>query len=201
MSLMRSSRRICVLLTMLGGALVFASSAFAHARISPAIAPTESQVYTLVVPTEKEDASTTQIELTPPADFTLRSFRPAPGWTREIQSSGSGEEAVIQKVTWSGGDVGPGEAAYFDFFGSGDETKTYAFKVRQTYSDGEVVDWAGPESSEEPAPTVKLSSSFEEGGGGGGSTVLEIVALALAGIALVAAAAALLVRTGRRSMT
>jgi uncharacterized protein YcnI len=199
MTVMRTSRRTCVLLATMCGALAFAGSALAHARISPAVAPTEAQVYTLVVPTEKEDASTTQVELTPPADFTLRSFRDAPGWTRDIQSTGSGEEAVIEKVTWSGGDVGPGEAAYFDFFGSADDAKTYAFKVRQTYSDGEVVDWAGSESADEPAPTVKLSSSFGEGGGG--SSALEIVALALAGIALVVAVAGLLVRSGRRTVT
>jgi uncharacterized protein YcnI len=198
MKWLRPGRRICVLLVTTCGALAFAGSAFAHAHISPAVAPTEDQVYTLVVPTEKEDASTTKIELTPPADFTLESFRNTPGWKREIQATGSGEDTVIEKVTWSGGDVGPGEAAFFDFFGSGDKAKTYAFKVRQTYSDGEVVDWAGPESADEPAPTVELKSSF---GGGGGNKTLEIVALALAGVALVLAIGALLTGSGRRTVT
>ena len=198
MKSLRHGRRLGVLLVTTCGGLVLVSSAFAHARISPAFAPTEAQVYTLVVPTEKEDASTTQVELTPPADFRLRSFRDAPGWKRELQSTGSGEDTVIEKVTWSGGDVGPGEAAYFDFFGSADKSKTYAFKVRQTYSDGEVVDWAGPESADEPAPTVELKSSF---GGGGRNKTLEIVALALAGVALVLAVGALLTGSGRRTVT
>jgi uncharacterized protein YcnI len=197
MKSLRHGRRLCVLLITLGGALVLAGSALAHAHISPAVALTEDQLYTLVLPTEKEDASTTQVELTPPADFTVDSFRDAPGWKREVQSTGSGEDTVIEKVTWSGGDVGPGEAAYFDFFGSGDKAKSYAFKVRQTYSDGEVVDWAGPESADEPAPTVELKSSF----GGGGSKTLEIVALALAGVALVLAIGALLTGSGRRTVT
>jgi uncharacterized protein YcnI len=194
---MRTGRRLGILLATIVGALVVAGSAFAHAQISPAVATTEGQVYTLVVPAESEDAATTKIELTPPADFALSSFRDAPGWTREVQATGEGENAVIKKVTWSGGDVGPGEAAYLDFFGSGDSAKTYSFKVRQAYSDGEVVDWAGPESSDEPAPRVELESSL---GGGGGSKTLEIVALVLAGLALVVAVFGLIGGTGRRTV-
>ena len=38
-----------------------------------------AQVYTLAVPTEKENATTTQIELTPPAGFAIDSFVAAPG--------------------------------------------------------------------------------------------------------------------------
>ena len=38
--------------------------------------------------------------------------------------------------------------------------KTYTFGVRQTYSDGSVVDWSGPESSDTPAPTIEASSSL-----------------------------------------
>jgi uncharacterized protein YcnI len=198
MKRMRTGRRLGVLLAIGGvAALIVSGLAFAHARISPAVATPEGQVYTLVVPTESENASTTTVELTPPADFTLRSFRPAPGWTRDVQATGEGEDAVIEKVTWSGGDAGPGDAAYFDFFGSGDSAKTYSFKVRQTYSDGEVVDWAGPESSDEPAPTVELESSL---GGGGGSKTLEVIALALAGLAIVIAVFGLIGGTGRRAI-
>jgi hypothetical protein len=54
--------------------------------------------------------------------------------------------------------------------------------VQQTYSDGSVVDWAGPESSDAPAPTIKASSSL--GGGGGGNT-LAVIALIVGGLALV----------------
>jgi uncharacterized protein YcnI len=192
---LRTGRRLGVLLAAVAAALIATGSAFAHAHISPAVATTEDQVYTLVVPTESEDASTTKIELTPPSGFALESFRAAPGWQREVQSTGEGEEAEITKVTWSGGDVGPGDAAYLDFFGSGEEARTYAFKVRQTYSNGEVSDWSGPESSDEPAPVVKLESSL---GGGAGSNTLDVVALALAALALVVAVLGLAARAGRR---
>jgi len=42
----------------------------------------ESQVYTLAVPTEKENAQTTQIELTVPDGFGIDSFFPSTGWKR-----------------------------------------------------------------------------------------------------------------------
>jgi hypothetical protein len=72
-------------------------------------------------------------------------------------------------VTWSGGSVPSDEDAIFQFLASADSAKTYSFKVLQTYSDGSVVDWSGPESSDAPAPQVELKSSF---GGGGSSTGL-----------------------------
>jgi uncharacterized protein YcnI len=197
MNRLRPGRRAYALLATMCGALVTAGSAFAHAHISPAVAPTEDQVYTLVVPTEKEDASTTQIELTPASGFSIESVAPAPGWKQDVATSGSGEETEITKVTWSGGDVPPEQAAYLSFFGSGQDAKTYSFNVRQTYSDGEVVNWSGPESSDEPAPTIELESSL----GGGGSKTLEIVALALAGVALLLALGGLLTGSGRRTVT
>jgi uncharacterized protein YcnI len=189
--------RAAVLLAVLVAALAASSSAWAHAHVSPPVVlAKESQVFTVAVPTEKEDAQTTKVELTPPEGFSIDSFADAPGWKRELQSTGSGEEAVIQKVTWSGGSVPAGEATNFEFLGRTDDSKTYEFKVRQTYSDGTVVDWTGPESSDTPAPVVKSESSF----GGGGSSTLAWIALVLGGIALVVAGAALLGGTGKRQV-
>ena len=174
-------------------ALTFAATASAHARVSPPIAlAKELQVFTLAVPTEKENARTTTIELTPPAGFSIDSFIPAAGWKRSVQQTGSGDGAVVQKVTWSGGSVPTGEDAAFSFLASTDASKTYTFSVRQTYSDGSVVDWTGPESSDSPAPTVKAVSSL-----GGGTSTLDIVALALAAIALIVAVAGLIARGDR----
>jgi uncharacterized protein YcnI len=155
------------------------------------------QLFTLAVPTEKEDVTTTKVELTPPSGFAIDSFVPAPGWTRDVKSTGSGEETEIQQVTWSGGKVPTEEDALFQFLASADSAKTYSFKVRQTYSDGSVVDWSGPESSDTPAPVVEAKSSL----GGGGSDTLAIVALAIGAIALLVAVLGLLTGTGRRSVT
>jgi uncharacterized protein YcnI len=175
-------------------ALTFTATAWAHANISPPVALAKKlQLFTLAVPTEKENAQTTTVEFTPPTGFSIDSFVPAAGWKRSVQQTGSGEEAVIEKVTWTGGSVPTGEDSAFSFVASAAASKTYTFSVRQTYSDGSVVDWNGPETSDSPAPTVKAVSSF----GGGGTPTLDIVALALAAIALIAAVVGLVSRGGR----
>jgi uncharacterized protein YcnI len=176
-------------------ALTAVSSAWAHAEISPPVTKsTDLQLFTLAVPTEKEGVTTTKIELTPPSGFGIDSFVPETGWKRQLQQTGSGENAVIQKVTWTGGSVPPDEDAIFQFLASPDSSKTYTFKVRQTYSDGSVVDWTGPESSDTPAPVVSARSSF----GGGGTSMLAIVAVALAAVALVVGLVGLAGGSGRR---
>jgi uncharacterized protein YcnI len=192
-------RRLCVLLVTTWAALVLADAASAHAQMSPPLVlAKEGQVFTLAVPTEEEDASTTRIELTPPAGFSIDSFSPAPGWTRSVRSTGSGEETRIRRVTWSGGNVPHEEAATFQFLGSTEAAKRYSFEVRQFYSDGSVVDWSGPESSDTPAPAVEARTSL---GGGGGDRTIAIVALVLAGLAAVVSVAALVTRSGRRTLT
>lgn len=177
------------------GALATAGPVFAHAELSPAVVlAKQGQEFSLTVPTEKENAKTTAVELTPPAGFSIDSFAPSPGWTRGVQSSGSGESTKILKVTWSGGTVPHEEYAVFRFLGSTDSSGDYAFKVRQTYSDGSVVDWAGSESSDAPAPHVKAVSSL----GGGGSSTLAIVALVVAAAALLLGVLSLV--GGRRAL-
>jgi uncharacterized protein YcnI len=195
---MTTKSRITTFALVALAALAASATAFAHAKVSPPTAlAKELQVFTLAVPTEKSGATTTTIEMTPPKGFSIDSFVPAPGWKRTEQTTGSGDSAVITKVTWTGGAVPTGEDAAFSFLAQTDSTGDYAFDVRQTYSDGSVVDWAGPESADAPAPHVKAVSSL----GGGGSSTLSIVALALAGFALVVAAAGLLLRGGGRELT
>src|SRR5438552_1381912 len=136
--------------------LVFTSVAWAHAEVSPTVVLSKHlQEFGLLVPTEKEGAETTSIELTVPSGFAIDSFVPSPGWKRSEQTRGSGEEAIVQKVTWAGGSVPTGEDAAFHFLATPNSSKTYEFKVRQTYSDGSIVDWIGPESSDTPAPMIQ----------------------------------------------
>lgn len=173
---------------------VLAPSAWAHAEVSPGLVLAKRlQVFSLAVPTENANAFTTSVELTLPKGFSIDSFVPAPGWKRSVQQKGSGDNAVVERVTWTGGHVPTGEDAFFQFLASTDSSRTYSFRVRQTYSDGSVVDWSGPESSDTPAPTVEAKTSL---GGGGGST-WSFVALGLAAVAAALALAVLLVRGGR----
>lgn len=179
-------------------ALALPAAAFAHAKVSPPDAVKgESQVFTLAVPTEKEGAVTTTIEFSPPAGFAIDSFVPSPGWKRSVQQTGSGDSAVITKVTWSGGHVPTGEDAAFSFLADPTSAKTYTFGVRQTYSDGTIVDWNGPESSDTPSPTLDVHSSF--GSAGGGSSTLTIVALAVGAAGVLVGVIALLF-AGRREL-
>jgi uncharacterized protein YcnI len=171
--------------------LALAQTAFAHAIVSPPVAKAKvDQQFTLSVPTEEEDATTTQVELTVPDGFAIDSFEPAPGWKRTEQTSGPGEEKVIQKVTWSGGKVPTDEDAVFRFNAGADSAKTYSFLVRQTYSNGKVVDWSGAEGSDTPAPRIEAVSSV----GGGGNTLLTIVALIVGAIGVVLGIVALATR-------
>jgi uncharacterized protein YcnI len=176
-------------------ALVFAVNASAHAIMSPAVAKAKAlQQFTLSVPTEKSNLTTTKIELTVPTGFSIDSFEPAPSpWKMQVQAKGSGEEAVVQKVTWTGGATPTGIDSVFRFNGSSDSSKTYLFNVRQTYSDGSIVDWSEPsESSEDPAPRVEALSSFSSGG----TSTLSIVALIVGALGLVVGGVALVGRAG-----
>jgi uncharacterized protein YcnI len=174
-------------------ALVSAGAASAHAHVSPPVALSKvSQVYTLAVPTENS-SDTTEIEFTVPAGFGIDSFVPSPGWKRTVQSSGSGDSAVVSKVTWSGGKVPTGEDSAFSFLASPSSSKTYTFGVRQTYADGSVVDWSGPESSDTPAPTIEAKPSL----GGGSSSTLALVALIVGAVGAALGVLAL-VAGGRR---
>ena len=189
-------RRAVVFAAAATGALALAPAAFGHATVSPPVAKAKVlQQFTLSVPTEEEGATTTSIELTVPSGFAIDSFVPSPGWKRTQQTKGSGEKAIVQKVTWTGGKVPTGEDAAFHFLATPNDSKTYDFEVRQTYSDGSIVDWSGPESSDTPAPTIQAKSSF-----GGSSSLLAIVALVVAGVALVLAGVAVVAGGGKRAL-
>jgi uncharacterized protein YcnI len=183
-------------LTLAGAlALLVPAIAFAHARVSPAVSlKGQLQLYSLAVPTEKENAFATKIVMNVPKGFSIDSFASSPGWQRQLQQTGSGDNAVIQQVTWTGGHVPTGEDSVFDFLAEPASSQTYRFSVQQTYSDGSIVNWNGPESSDSPAPTIAAKDSL---GGGGSSSLLAIIALVLAVLALLGTAVSLLSGGGR----
>ena len=140
----RARRRAAVLAVGVA-VLIVPAVASAHARVSPAVSVAKQlQLYSLAVPTEKDAATTTKIVLTVPSGFAIDSFVPSPGWKRVLQQTGSGEDAVIQKVTWTGGKVPTEEDSLFQFLAQPASSKTYEFSVQQTYSDGSIVNWTGP---------------------------------------------------------
>lgn len=192
----RRTSRVAAALAMCSAlALVAAGAASAHARISPSVSLSkELQLYSLAVPTEKANNTTSKVVLTVPSGFGIDSFVPSPGWRRVEQSTGSGDNAVIQKVTWTGGKVTTGEDSLFQFLAQPSKSGTYTFHVQQTYADGSIVDWSGPESSDSPAPTIEAKSSL----GGGGTSILSIIALVVGAVGVVLGGVALASRGGRQ---
>jgi uncharacterized protein YcnI len=185
------------LVTALIAVLAAPGLALGHARVSPAVSISgQLQLYSLAVPTEKAGATTSKIVLTVPSGFGIDSFvPPPPGWRQHIRSTGSGDSAVVQTVTWTGGRTPTGEDSLFQFLAQPAAAKDYTFRVVQTYSDGSIVDWAGSESSAAPAPTIQVKKSLG-GGGGGGTSTLTIVALIIGVLGLAAGGLALVGRGG-----
>jgi uncharacterized protein YcnI len=169
--------------------LALPALASAHARISPAVSLSgKLQLYSLAVPTEKEGLTTTKLVMTVPSGFGIDSFVPPPApWHMDVSQKGSGDNAVITRVTWTGGKTPTAEDSLFQFLAQPASSKSYTFQVQQTYSDGSIVNWAGPESSDSPTPTIDTASSI----GGGGTSTLSIIALVIGALGLLAGGFAL----------
>jgi uncharacterized protein YcnI len=190
----RAALAACV---VAGVTLSLPAIASAHARVSPAVSlANKLQLYSLAVPTEKSGLTTTKLVMTVPAGFGIDSFVP-PGapWHVQLSQTGSGNNAVITKVTLTGGNTPTGEDTLFQFLAQPSSAKTYTFQVEQTYSDGSIVNWAGPESSASPAPTIQAVNSI-----GGGVSVLSIIALILGVLGLMAGGFALVGGSRERSL-
>jgi uncharacterized protein YcnI len=170
-------------------ALAFSGTALAHARIGPGhVLKGDVQGFVLVVPGEKEGVATTGIRITIPEGFRLRAAGDVPGWTKKVTTEGTGEDVRISAVSWTGS-APPSTTTVIDIVGSAAESGTYALPVRQTYGDGSVVDWSGPDGSDTPAPVVTAASDL-----GGGTSALTIVALIVGAVGVVLGVAGLAMR-------
>lgn len=181
--------------TARGAALVVATgllvpaAASAHARISPPVSVSgKLQLYSLAVPTEKSGLTTTRLVMTVPSGFGIDSFAAPPSpWHVQLAQAGSGDNAVITKVTLTGGNTPTGQDTLFQFLAQPSSAKSYTFQIQQTYSDGSIVNWAGSENSDAPAPTIEVKDSL----GGGGVSLLTIIALVIGALGLLAGGFAL----------
>ena len=141
--------------------LVATGVAWAHVTVVPEEVPADSfQVLTVRVPSEK-DVPTTEVRVEVPEGFTISRVKPVPGWEYEFEE----EVGVVRAITWSGGEIGATEFQEFDIQGrTPEEPGEFAWRAFQTYEDGEVVEWVGPEDSEEPASVVTVAEGAAEGG-------------------------------------
>lgn len=159
------------------GLMALSSVAQAHVTVQPSEAPAGAFfAFVVRVPNERENAATTEVTVEFPEVFASVSFQPKPGWEREVEMKRLDEpiaigdaqvDELVGSVTWSGGEIQPGE---FDEFGFSvrvpDEPGEIEFKAIQTYSSGEVVEWTGPADADEPAARVTaIALPAEEGQG------------------------------------
>jgi uncharacterized protein YcnI len=154
----------------------------AHVTLQPKQATAGAfTVESVRVPNERDDASTTKVDVQFPAGFGSVSYAPKAGWkvkvTKEklatpIKTAHGEMTEQVTRVTFTGdgkeGRIKPGQFVDFPLsFQVPDKPgATLTFKALQTYDSGEVVRWIGAPDSDEPAPTVAVMA--EEGAAGGG---------------------------------
>jgi periplasmic copper chaperone A len=161
-------------------AFALPAAASAHVTLQPSTAPADGFTRLDVrVPNERDDASTVKVDVRLPPGFAFVSYEPQPGWKvtvrREkldepIEVEGGFEvDEQVARITWSGGRIGPGQFVDFGLslrMPDGEAGEKLTFKALQTYDDGDVVRWIGPEDAEEPAPVVTLAAAGSGGGHG-----------------------------------
>ena len=158
--------------------LLLAAPAFAHVTVTPTSAAKGG--YSTVefkVPNEEDNANTVKVEVNLPTDHPLASVQtePVPGWTASVTKTklakpistddGQVTEAVT-KITWSGGQIKPGEFQRFPVALGPlpTDTGTLTFKALQTYDNNQVVRWIdsstpGGAEPAHPAPAITLTDA------------------------------------------
>lgn len=161
--------------------LALASPALAHVSVQPEgeAAKGGYAVLGFKVPNERDDASTTKLEISFPTDHPLASVMPQPveGWDVEVTKSkldkplemhGKKINEAVSKVTWTakGDGIEPG---FFQKFPVSvgtlpEDADELVFKALQTYSNKEVVRWIevpqkGQDEPDHPAPVLALSAA------------------------------------------
>ncbi|SNQ51299.1 conserved exported hypothetical protein [Frankia canadensis] len=187
-----SARRAGVLAGVVATATcLFAGPAAAHVTVQPSTATAGGHAsLSFTVPTEKEAASTTGLELRLPTDVPVASVsvQPKAGWTYQITRvplarplpTDDGEvRDVVTRVVWTahdGAGIRPGESDAFTIAAGPlpEGVDHLAFGAVQTYSDGTVTRWtdiATPDQPEPalPAPVLALSPATGDAHAGPGA--------------------------------
>ncbi|MCZ9350259.1 YcnI family protein [Streptomyces mutabilis] len=171
--------------------LALSAPAFAHVSVQPEGTAVKGGYATVgfKVPNERDNASTTKLEINFPTDHPLASVmpQPVPGWKAEVtkskldkplESHGKQLTEAVTKVTWTADGEGI-EPGFFQEFPVSlgalpEDTDQLVFKAIQTYSNKEVVRWIevpqeGQEEPETPAPVLELSAAEDDAHGASGA--------------------------------
>lgn len=175
---MKTSRVSFAAALAAGTVLLLSAPASAHVGVQPGEAAKGGYAtIDFKVPNERDNASTTQLEVNFPVDQPLTSVMPqdVPGWTVTVEKSplakpltihGKQINEAVTKVTWSGGKIGPGKFQQFPVSVGKlpENAEQMVFKSIQTYDNGEVVRWIeeakeGAAEPQNPAPVLKLTAA------------------------------------------
>lgn len=157
-------------------AFALPTAAQAHVTVNPkSVSAGTFQVLGVRVPNERDDASTTKVELRLPHGFTFLSYEPQPGWSvkllqrkldRPIEVFGEPVDREFAKVVFRGsrsglGKIRPGQFREFRLstLVPGKAGDVLTFPALQTYGDGQVVRWTGAPDADHPAPQVTLTEA------------------------------------------
>ncbi|MDX3588008.1 YcnI family protein [Streptomyces europaeiscabiei] len=185
--------RIAAVGALAGSAVLLLSGpAFAHVSVAAEGTAAKGGYATVnfKVPNERDDATTTELEVNFPTDHPLASAQPEaiPGWKikvtkakldKPVELHGEQIDEAVSKITWTA--TGDGIAAgFFQKFPVSmgqlpENTDELVFKAIQTYSNKEVVRWIevpkdGEEEPENPAPVLALSAASEDHHGSSGAS-------------------------------
>jgi uncharacterized protein YcnI len=158
--------------------LLVAAPASAHVTVNPSTATQGGYAkLTFRVPTERDDASTTRLQVFFPTNHPLASVsvKPHVGWdyvvkteklAKPITTDDGQVTQAVSEISWTAKSpadaIKPGQFDEFDVSaGPLPSTSTLTFKALQTYSDGQVVRWieprvAGAAEPVHPAPVLTL---------------------------------------------
>ncbi|MFD5266857.1 YcnI family protein [Streptomyces sp. NPDC058335] len=181
---MKASRLAAAAAVAGSAVLVLCSPAFAHVSVQPegTAAKGGYAVVNFRVPNERDNASTTKLEVNFPADAPLASVMPqkVDGWkitvtksklAKPLEVHGRQISEAVSKVTWTAADKGiePGFIQQFpvSLGALPENADQMVFKAIQTYSNKEVVRWIevqkeGAEEPENPAPVLALSAAEDD---------------------------------------
>ena len=122
--------------------LALSSTAMAHVTVKPSEALTASyQTFLVSVPNEKS-IPTTSIKVVIPSGVQSVTPTQKAGWQVTTDKTGTGEDATVTAITWSGGTINQGTRDEFSFSAKlPDQATELQWKAYQTYSDGTVVSW------------------------------------------------------------
>ncbi|MGW0337195.1 YcnI family copper-binding membrane protein [Streptomyces sp. NPDC003011] len=181
---MKASRLAAAGALAASAVVVLSSPAFAHVSVQPegTAAKGGYAVIDFKVPNERDNASTTKVEVTFPAGQPLASVmpEPVPGWdidvttsklAKPVEAHGKQITEAVSKVTWTADGKGI-EPGFFEKFPVSvgalpEDADQMVFKAIQTYSNKEVVRWIeeqkeGEEEPETPAPVLTLSAAEDD---------------------------------------